>query len=380
MVILATSKTDLKYDGRILSNMKSLINTSQNVEIVFINLPNETTTERHTFLFTVIEYNFSFRRVLARHPIFQPITALLFSIFQIVAILKYKPRIVLVHDRSAALGPLILSYFMKYSLVYDDHELFERPRGIYSRFWFYIEKKIILRARINLTANVYRQRIIATLFKLKIKPTVIENIPFITPLPIQVANCRNIVDKINKIRLTHKIILHQGRIFKERGLDEIRQIVDTLPTDWKLCLMGAPENEVESLLSIVKKPSHVVDLGFILYEELQHIWSRIQGAIIIYKPEKINNRYCAPNRLYFALSYGVPLLVNSDNPVLRGTIRKYSNGYAFGKNTTETIQFFENFVQYRRNAMKSMHEYSYQNVDDILNPLYDKLISDIVNE
>jgi hypothetical protein len=378
MRILAFAKTDLKYDGRILSNMNSLVKAFPEMDIIFIVLPHSYTDLYLIPRVKIVDYRFILRKYLSKYKLLQPITAFAFALFQMKSILKYRPKAVIVHDRSAALGPLLSSYFMKFRIVYDDHELFERPQGMFDKFWFLVEKKIIQKAHINLTANLYRKRIITSLFKMKNHPTVIDNIPFIKPDTIVSADCRVKIDNIMGIRANYRVILHQGRIFDERGLYELKSIIDTLPEEWKLCLVGAPDEEVKQLLEGCRNRKKVFNVGYIHYDELHTIWEQVDATIIIYKSALINNRYCAPNRMYYALSFGIPLIVNQSNPVLMGTIKKYANGYAFNEQKLDVQPFFSQYSDFRLNALKHRQDYAFGSVDRVLGPLYKNLSQEVL--
>ena len=188
------------------------------------------------------------------------------------------------------------------------------------------------------------------------------------------------MNKLSKLKATHKILLHQGRIISERGLYELIEIASTLPNEWKLCTIGTPKTEVKYLLEQVASAERIVDIGYIHYKELYRIWEIIDATVIIYKPELINNRYCAPNRMYYALQYGVPMLVNSTNPVLKHTVNQYKNGYTLDKNLVDTASFFANYDFYRERAMICKYNFEGGVNEEILQSAYGKLITSIIQE
>src|SRR5690606_10973992 len=70
-----------------------------------------------------------------------------------------------------------------------------------------------------------------------------------------------------------------------------------------------------------------VFIGSINYLDLHKFWARGVASIVLYLPTYINNRLCAPNRLYISVKMGLPVIVNRDNPVLSSFIEDYKCGY-----------------------------------------------------
>ena len=133
-----------------------------------------------------------------------------------------------------------------------------------------------------------------------------------------------------------------------------------MPEDWVLCLLGAPIHEYSSLIESEQWKKKVINLGFIEYEHIEDVWKEVDATIIIYKSKKINNRYCAPNRLFLALQSGKPIIANCDNPVLANYIKTWDNGVLVNLEKIELYHFFSKYSYYKSNARKAVNTFQNQ--------------------
>jgi len=95
----------------------------------------------------------------------------------------------------------------------------------------------------------------------------------------------------------------------------------------KILLVGGRKQDFEYFL-------HQFDLsenlfwfvGTVNYKYLPLFWKRASFSIIMYLPTYLNNRFCAPNRLYLSYFSKVPTIVNRSNPVLSSFVRSNNCG------------------------------------------------------
>ena len=165
----------------------------------------------------------------------------------------------------------------------------------------------------------------------------------------------NLVKNENK-----KILLHQGVISKERGAKKLFDVIETLPSDWKLCFIGVSQNDYEKFISDLKEEQKdkIKNFGFVDYNELSDFYNYVDGAVLFYDSFNFNNKYCAPNRLYSAANNGVPIIVNEDNFTLSTFVRKFKNGVCFS-GINDLKMFFSNYSNFKKNAeiMKNNYEH-----------------------
>ena len=338
------AKTNLKYDGRILAELNCLATSFPEVELHILLLPDGEADLELPGKTKLHEIKVSTRK-LRPESVFKFLTLIIYSIKQFFLLSKIKPDVIHIHDVFSISGALLYGSINKIKIIYDDHELFEKPKGIAKRFFFYIEEKIIKKADAVISANEFRSRIISSIFSLK-GTTILENHTFHPHKPEN--DIEYILDQEKK---DSKIILHQGRLLEGRGRSDIATIARQLPEDWKLYIVGENKKNFQKWLVEfeINDNGKILYEGFVPYSNLSDVWSKVDAAIIIYDPEKINNKYCAPNRLYFALSNKVPVLSNASNPVLASYNKKYEIGYSFEESEFNATSFFRNYHKYKEN-------------------------------
>ncbi len=163
----------------------------------------------------------------------------------------------------------------------------------------------------------------------------LEKMPIVLPNKQGIEELKNIPDNIkcqlNEIdRETRKIILYQGVIRKERPLDSFAKAVDELGENYVLYVMGEKNAEMDRLISTYKNIKHI---NFIAPPYHLLVTQNAYIGILSYVPRKndklhyskLNEIYCAPNKLYEYSGYKIPMIGN-DIPGLRYTIEHNNMG------------------------------------------------------
>ena len=348
-------KCDLKYDGRVCAIIKTLayVFPADNVYVfalvdkdACVSLPLNVKYIKHRSIF-----------FFSRKHIFQAFKAIEFAVFSFFELLYLKPKTVQVHHEVVILGPLLYKLLKrKCFYIYDDKEMYIPKNKNISVYLFFIEKIIIKRADLVIYTNEYRQRAIHFLFKPTSKYIIVENFvfePHYNPLDESTLLLLRAVGE-------KKILLHQGIVTKNRGLDNIITLLDYLPDNWIIGFIGISSEEFMNFVAMIpsKYQSIVKYFGFISYSQLNTFWKEVDASLIFYNADTFNNKYAAPNRLYSAADNGVPIIVNKENVTLRTFITKHISGVYFPpkKNVTD---FFENFNFYRSNAKLNTGKFNY---------------------
>jgi hypothetical protein len=76
----------------------------------------------------------------------------------------------------------------------------------------------------------------------------------------------------------------------------------------------------------IKKYPNIFYHGKLGHSDLLLKLAEMDASVIGYRPYKLNNKYCAPNKLYESLSLSLPVIVNSLNPPLDELVRMYKVG------------------------------------------------------
>jgi glycosyltransferase involved in cell wall biosynthesis len=358
-------KTNLNYDGRVLASIDA-ISRKYPEGVVKVALLPDASIENLVFPPNVFVEEISVPlRDYKIKKIIRPLSVLFYALIDLRGLIKFKPDVVHIHDNTACFGPFIYRLIKghKIKLIYDDHEVFNRPKSLVSRLLIWFEGVLSRRADMVVVANNERARIIKKIFGLNQKPYVLENYFYDRHASASTTE----QDEITTQQLTTlrslkekgcKLLLHQGRIIAGRGKSLLELFPPLLPSEWKLCIIGLEKDEFDE--SSISTRENVLFLGKVKFDFLPRVYDLVDGAIVFYKGDLLNNRYCAPNRFYQALANGLPLIVNSDNPFLSHEVGKRGCGLVVSedKMSQGLVEYFSNFSKLVEKARSSKSEYS----------------------
>ena len=150
----------------------------------------------------------------------------------------------------------------------------------------------------------------------------------------------------------------QGVNKKDRfPVESISAILEA--SEEKVCVVGAVEEEVK--LYLTKKYGKIILTRVFFVGRIEACYiplflSDAMYSIVLYDDKDINNKLCAPNRFYHALSLGVPVITGL-NPPLKTVIDKFENGiiiagYGESINSIKTgiISLLNNYNEIKSNA------------------------------
>ena len=368
-------KTSLQYDGRVISQI-------DNLSKKFIN------TDLKIFLLSDAHFDIKFNdncvvdeitlhtRFLPKNLFFQFFKMLEFGLKSFIKIRSYNPDILHVHDDTAILGGLLYKIMNpNKKMIYDDHELkYIRPKSFSNSLLFIMEKYIYKISNLVIVANNERKRLSSKVYKAK---TIIVHENYFYNIYSKRKKSKNLKDlekKIKKIQLEgKKIILHQGQISKVRGSENLINFLNNIPENLNILFIGISIKSFENLLKKTNRTKHNYFIygGFIDYKEINQVYKIIDYSLIMYKPYDLNNKYCAPNRVYLSYYFGKPILVNEDNPVLNSFVKKFGCGKVINENSN-FLKVFEN-LEKSDNLVKQPYFKNDNFPKNIVN-IYNKLI------
>src|SRR5690606_24104813 len=115
-----------------------------------------------------------------------------------------------------------------------------------------------------------------------------------------------------------------------------------------------------------------VFVGSVNYLDLNKFWRRGTASIVMYLPTFINNRLCAPNRLYISVKMGLPVIVNRDNPVLSSFVQDYQCGFYIDDINSESD--FESLLNINEQRfLESYHQLREEQIAGFIS-IYDECI------
>lgn len=211
----------------------------------------------------------------------------------------------------------LAAFLRRKQLLLDSRELYTqtslvRRKPFSQKVWILAERLLYPRVSYILTVSPP----IASYFSIKYKKPVwvIYNLPLKK-------------DKFANPRLENRLLLYQGMLHPDRGLEELILALTYAP-EWKLWIVGdGPLRPyLEKLASQQGLLQRVQFLGLVPFEVLSGYTEQATFGVSGEVPRSLNHRFALPNKAFDYLQQGVPLLVG-EAPLLQAVVRHYSCGY-----------------------------------------------------
>jgi glycosyltransferase involved in cell wall biosynthesis len=295
-----------------------------------------------------------------------------FDVFlKIISWLKGKKYdVVYAHDFSAALPALFMKVFKKCDkMIYDAHELFIPEDGVSfsarDRFFYWLEKELIKRADLIICAQEKRGELMVNHFKLKTKPVTIRNISKLPQTTVQLES--SLQKKCDVFFMKKGItIVYAGALATDRKLDELVSDVAELGEGYKLLFVGNGSDS-ERLQNIAKEYTNLTCcfLGNIPYAHLSNVLNRCDIGYLCYPVDKLNNIYCASNKVYEYASINLPIVAN-DNPTVKEIFDKWLIGICSDDFQSAIRTIVADFDNFKEGSIKFNSENSWEDEAEIL--------------
>jgi glycosyltransferase involved in cell wall biosynthesis len=169
-------------------------------------------------------------------------------------------------------------------------------------------------------------------------------------------------------------LLFQGAALKGRLFQEILSAVSGT-ADYKLVVLGPIE--AETLNEIKLKYGATLDsilyvTGWVPQDDLYLYVDHALGSLVFYRNSSLNNWFCAPNRLYYSLARGVPVLCGN-NPEMKAAIEGSGAGLVADTDGSDQIalergltMFLAGIEYFRRRAQASRDKFSWESQDNLI--------------
>ena len=270
----------------------------------------------------------------------------------------------------------IASKIKRKKLVYDSHEYFtEVPeligRNFVKNFWIRLERFLVPKVDLAYTVN----DTLAKMFSAKygIAFHVIRNVP--KPM-------KAVIDyKIPEKYSDKKLILYQGAVNRDRGLEEMIRIMPSF-SDAVLVIAGEGDvlPDLKSLVEISELENQVLFTGRLCPQNLKSLTAKAHIGISLEKKTNLNYYYALPNKIFDYIHANVPLVCSSF-PEMKRIIEDYNVGMTVDasepKELEQTIRFALNNEQKRkewiRNCTNAASTLSWENEQNILICIYQKV-------
>lgn len=203
------------------------------------------------------------------------------------------------------------------------------------------------------------------------------------------------IENLDKNKLLNKfnlpkdkiIILYQGKIMKNRGLEVVLDVLEELENSElhknkiHLCLMG--EGELENVLknkSQLKNLTNITFCGFVNYNELLGYTVGADWGLVLFEPVSVSYDFSLPNKLFEFIMAEVPVIIN-ELPAIKEVIGKNNIGKLIAKKFTKE-DLFNCFIQiiedseklnkdsYIDNLLAAKNEYNYNKQEDLIKQIF----------
>jgi glycosyltransferase involved in cell wall biosynthesis len=290
------------------------------------------------------------------------------------------------HDLQTVLPALISAIINNSKVLYDSHELYTETgnmSGFTKRLSEIMERFLIGKVDRVIAANRSRALIMQKKY---------ENIP----MPDVILNCSPSLEcgnsKISSNKLpdflaarglkNKKIVLYQGGLMADRGLEELVLSAKSFTDDIVLILIGEG-NLKEILKNIVVTQGlekKVFFHEYVPYKELPVYSASAHLGVVIYKNTCLNNYYCAPNKLFEYAAVGLPVAA-CDFPEPQAIVNRYKIGKLFDPEDVLSIAAAINGIFVSPNGYNEMKEnafsvgldFNWENEEKKLMKIYEDL-------
>lgn len=365
--ILAVVYNTIENDGRVIRSAEAL---SKKYDVVVASIWSPENYRNTKFGQVGIKID--------RDNIFKVIISYLSYYIRVIKIARYsKPEIIYAHDYFISFVGYLVSKLNTCRFIYDAHELYIPQEnvifGVREKFWYELEKIGIRSADLLIAANSSRALEMKKHYKLKYIPMAIYNIPSLSIERSVNYSDYTVPEKLN-------IIVYQGDVNYERNLERFLISMKYLNSDYCLLIIGSGP-DLQTIRREYKdeiKNGKIVVMGKIPLSRIRSVLAKCSLGIVTYSNIGINNRLCAPNKLFEYAQAGIPM-VTSSQKTLTLINDKYKIGISIPDdldpkliaNTMENI--ISNSQDYSAGLIRLMSEYTYSSQESKLNVAVDKL-------
>lgn len=267
----------------------------------------------------------------------------------------------------------------KVKLLHDCHEYFRGVPELVGRklttgIWKFIEDIIFPKLHAVTAVN----RSVADLYGEEYGKdiSVIRNVPFRRKQQAAADRSRY------GIAPGEKIILYQGAVNVDRGLEEAIQALKYLRSDAKLIIAGTGDvfENIRVFAREQKVSGKVVFLGQVPFEELMPVTLMADLGLSIEKDVSLNYHYALPNKFMDYIQAGIPVLV-SPFPEMKAVVDRYFIGETIENHDPRhlaakidsMLMNAERLGLYRQNLARAAAELCWENEETVLLDIINRL-------
>jgi hypothetical protein len=251
--------------------------------------------------------------------------------------LRARPSIIYVHDYYLSALGVIAGRMCGAKIIYDAHELIiDSDYHESKRNWFYaqLEKRAIKKYDLVISANDERAMQLINFYDLKEELVIsVKNIPG-TSIHKNIKNFKELKQSYPFICESKKYIIYQGVVTPARKLDQILQPLSKLKKYDILIIGDGPKKYYDNLMSKYEMNTNIHFVGKVNLKTLYSFINISFCGIISYSMQNLNNKYCAPNKLYEYAQFNLKMLT-TNQVLFDKTFQKFPFGMILSANTSK---------------------------------------------
>ncbi|MGC9338043.1 MAG: glycosyltransferase, partial [Candidatus Cloacimonadia bacterium] len=292
---------NIHYKSRILKQIKSLQKADINV-ILFLGNLNNKAGNLH-------EYDFEIKSIpyyYGKNKISTFYNQIKFCYLISKQIIDENPDFI----ECCHLVTLLTGFFVKrkigaIQLIYDSCELaLVTYKGIKKIVWKGIEKYLLKYCDVIIHAEENRLKYFQKMYKVpNHKLMLLENFPN-----------KNNDFKLKAVNNKKINIIYLGAITEGRCYKEVVSAFTKMNSNVRLDIVGpGDESYVEEIEGLIKKnkKDNIRLLPPVPFNEISDFLKDYDIGLLFYENTNLNNYYCAPNKLYFYINNGMPVITNN---------------------------------------------------------------------
>lgn len=301
------------------------------------------------------------------------LTRLITTVRLIWAALTERAGIYHSNDLNTTIPGFLASRLWGTRLIYDAHEVStDRMGWKHKKLYYMLERFMIRRADIVITTNETRANFFIQTYNIKM-PIILRNAP-----RYQVVSSDDRIRKKLGISCGIKIVLYQGGLQPERGLENLVKAVPEIP-NVVLVFIGYGKLE-EHLKSLVKNQSlghKVFFLGMIPNEDLLKWTASADVGMQVLLNTCFNHYSSISNKIHEYIMAGIPI-VASDLPEMKKIVEGYNVGVTVNPDDPLSIREGISFLlkdqaeynKFKLNCYKTAKILNWENEEEKLVEIY----------
>jgi glycosyltransferase involved in cell wall biosynthesis len=359
---------DIRYDGRVRKEIRTLLVAGHQVELVVSDFDKSGTGGGD--LGVRIHY---IPMTLWPNPALNFLEQLSFNRKAASIIRDIGPTHIHCHDLSSLLAGVWSKRKVNGKVIFDAHELMpESMGGMREKIWGYIERKCV-----NSCDSIVmpeKNRIAYFQKKYPHAPSIwlLENFPRQDEISFEK---NDFFREKYPIRKNQKIVLYTGFLAARRHIEDLIYAMAICTEQFILVALGYAFKGYDKVLQKMVNKLRLADRIFI-HRAVPHVdllkyMSACDIGIALYRNSNLNNFYCASNKLYEYIALDKPVVTN-DYPGLLERVERFGQGICLAEITPRSLADAFTRAADPKFIKPGMKKYFWEDQENILIQLYER--------